>query len=388
MLCLAAAAAVAVAGCSDKADDAGRKRAAPEVGFVVAQTAAVPIVTSLGGRTVAFEQSEVRPQVTGLLRQRYFTEGGYVRAGEPLFQIDPSLYRAAVNEASANLQAARATAEANATKAERFRPLAQMEAIAKQDYTDALAQARQARAAVAQNAAQLETARINLRFTSVPAPISGRIGRQLSTVGALVSANQAEPLAVIQRLDPIYVDMQQSSADLVRLRRALAAGGAAPTSAQVRLKLEDGSDYGTPGIVQFSEMVVNEATGTVTLRARFPNPQNVLLPGMFVQAQFDQAVETNAILVPQAALTRDFGGNAYVFLVGKDNKAVRRKVQADRTYGASWVILSGLAAGEKIITQGTSGLKGGAAIRPVPASTPQRAGSPPSSQGATSRAGG
>lgn len=333
---------------------------------------------------MAFEQSEVRPQVTGLLRRRFFTEGGYVRAGQPLFQIDPSLYQASVNEASANLQAARATAEANATKAERFRPLAQMEAIAKQDYTDALAQARQARAAVAQSAAQLDTARINLRFTSVPAPISGRIGRQLSTVGALVSANQAAPLAVIQRLDPIYVDMQQSSAELVRLRRALAAGGAAPASAQVRLKLEDGSDYGTAGTVQFSEMVVNEATGTVTLRASFPNPQNVLLPGMFVQAQFDQAIETNAILVPQAALTRDFGGNAYVFVVGKDNKAIRRKVQADRTYGASWVVLSGLSAGEKIITQGTSGLKAGAAIHPVPAETPQRAHARQSSDGAAS----
>ena len=383
-MCLAI---VALAACSGKNDADGRKRPPPEVGFVIAQASAVPIITSLGGRTVAFEQSEVRPQVTGLLRRRYFTEGGYVRAGQPLFQIDPSLYQAAVNEASANLQAARATAEANATKADRFRPLAQMEAIAKQDYTDALAQARQARAAVAQNAAQLETARINLRFTNVPAPISGRIGRQLSTVGALVSANQAAPLAVIQRLDPIYVDMQQSSAELVRLRRALAAGGAAPASAQVRLKLEDGSDYGTPGIVQFSEMVVNEATGTVTLRASFPNPQNVLLPGMFVQAQFAQAVEANAILVPQAALTRDFGGNAYVFVVGNGNKAVRRKVQADRTYGASWVVLSGLSAGDKIITQGTSGLKQGAAIRPVPADTPQRAHVKPS-EGAAPKAGG
>lgn len=363
-----------LAACSGKGGADGARGGLPEVGFVVVQPSAVPIVTSLGGRTVAYEESEVRPQVTGLLRRRYFTEGGYVRAGQPLFQIDPSLYRAAVNEAEANLQAARATAEASATRAQRFRPLADMEAVAKQDYTDALAQARQARAAVAQNAAQLETARINLRFTEVPAPISGRIGRQLSTVGALVSANQAQPLAVIQRLDPIYVDMQQSSADLVRLRRGLASGGAQPGSAQVRLKLEDGSDYGYVGTVQFSEMMVNEATGTVTLRASFPNPQNQLLPGMFVQASFEQAVEANAILVPQAAVTRDFSGHAYVMVVGQDNKVERRKIQADRTYGANWVVASGLSPGDKVITQGTNNLRNGIEVRPVPASTPQRAG--------------
>jgi membrane fusion protein (multidrug efflux system) len=367
-----------LAACSGTDDAAGQKRGPPQVGYVVVAPTAVPIMTSLGGRTVAYEESEVRPQVTGLLRQRYFAEGGTVRAGQPLFRIDPSLYQAAVNEASANLQAARATAEAAAVKAERFRPLAEMEAIAKQDYTDALATARQARAAVAQNAAMLETARINLRFTNVPAPISGRIGRQLATVGALVSANQAEPLAVIQRLDPIYVDMQQSSADLVRLRRALAAGGAVPGSTQVRLKLEDGSDYGLAGTVQFSEMMVNEATGTVTLRATFPNPQNVLLPGMFVQAQFEQAVESQAILVPQAALSRDFGGDAYVMLVGPDSKVIRRKVTADRTVGANWVVASGLARGDRVITQGTASLRHGMAVRAVPASTPQRAGARPS----------
>jgi membrane fusion protein (multidrug efflux system) len=382
------AASLLLAACGDSgAQDKGGGQPT-SVGYVVVRATTVPVEIELYGRVAALQSAEVRPQVAGVIQRRLFTEGSVVRQGQTLYQVDPSLYRAASAEAQAAVNSATATAEAARVRANRLKPLADMEAVSRQDYTDALAQSRQAAAQVAQARAVADTARINLRFTSVPAPITGRIGRSLFTEGALVTANQAEPLAVIQRLDPIYVDMQQSSADLVRLRRALAAGGAAPTSAQVRLKLEDGSDYGTPGIVQFSEMVVNEATGTVTLRARFPNPQNVLLPGMFVQAQFDQAVETNAILVPQAALTRDFGGNAYVFLVGKDNKAVRRKVQADRTYGASWVILSGLAAGEKIITQGTSGLKGGAAIRPVPASTPQRAGSPPSSQGATPRAGG
>ena len=207
-----------------------------------------------------------------------------------MFQIDPSLYQAAVNQAAANLANARASAEAAQARADRYRPLAQIEAVSRQDYTDAVAQARQARANVAQTGAALETARINLRYTSIPAPISGRIGRSLFTVGALVTANQVNPLAVIQRNDPMYVDIQQSSADLLTMKRALASGGVTAGSTQVRLKLEDGGAYGYTGTVQFSEVVVDESTGTVTLRARFPNPQGVLLPGMFVQAQFTQAV--------------------------------------------------------------------------------------------------
>ena len=356
---------------SDAQNERGRGGPA-EVGFVVAQRTSVPIQSLLGGRTVAFESSEVRPQVNGLIRQRYFTEGAYVRQGQPLYQIDPSLYRAAVNQAQANVASARATLDAAQVRANRYRPLARMEAISKQEYTDAAAQARQASAAVAQNSAALETARINLRFTSIPAPISGRIGRSLSTVGALVTANQAEPLAVIQRLDPMYVDIQQSSADLTKLRRALAAGGVAPGSTQVRLKLEDGTDYGYTGTVQFSEVMVNESTGTVTLRARFPNPQNVLLPGMFVQALFTQAVDQGVFTIPQAAVQRDIGGDAFVFIVGKGNKAERRKVVAERTYGADWVVTSGLQAGDKVITQGTGNLRSGAPIRPVPATSRQR----------------
>lgn len=366
-------AALLLAGCSQsEAENARGQRGPAQVGFVVAQPTSVPVQSLLGGRTVAFETSEVRPQVNGLIRRRQFTEGSYVRQGQPLFQIDPSLYRAAVNEAQANVASARATLDAAQVRANRYRPLAEMEAISKQEYTDAAAQARQARAAVAQNSAQLDTARINLRFTSIPAPISGRIGRSLSTVGALVTANQAEPLAVIQRLDPMYVDIQQSSAELTKLRRAVAAGGVSPGSTQVRLKLEDGTDYGYTGTVQFSEVMVNESTGTVTLRARFPNPQNVLLPGMFVQALFTQAVDQNVFLVPQAAVQRDIGGDAFVFLVGGGNKAERRKVVADRTSGTNWVVSAGLRAGDKVITQGTANLRNGAELRPVPASAAQR----------------
>jgi len=367
------AAVLLLAGCSQSEAENGRGQRGPaQVGFVVAQPTSVPVQSLLGGRTVAFETSEVRPQVNGLIRRRQFTEGSYVRQGQPLFQIDPSLYRAAVNEAQASVASARATLDAAQVRANRYKPLAEMEAISKQEYTDAAAQARQARAAVAQNSAQLDTARINLRFTSIPAPISGRIGRSLSTVGALVTANQSEPLAVIQRLDPMYVDIQQSSADMTKLRRAVAAGGVSPGSTQVRLKLEDGTDYGYTGTVQFSEVMVNESTGTVTLRARFPNPQNVLLPGMFVQALFTQAVDQNVFLIPQAAVQRDIGGDAFVFVVGAGNKAERRKVVADRTVGANWVVSAGLRVGDKVITQGTANLRNAAELRPVPASAAQR----------------
>ena len=370
------AATLSLGACSGQDDASKNGRSAPEVGFVVAKVEAVPVTTSLGGRTVAFETSEVRPQVNGLIRRRLFTEGALVRAGQPLYQIDASLYQAAVDQASANLASARASAQAADERVRRFAPLAKMQAIAEQDYTDALAEARVARAAVAQNGAALETARITLRYATITAPISGRIGRSLATPGALVSASQASPLAVIQQTDPIYVDMQQSSAELTTLRQALASGGVDAGSTSVRLRLEDGSAYGFAGTVQFSDITVSEATGTVTLRARFPNPQGVLLPGMFVTALFDQAINPRAILVPQAALQRDFDGSAFVYLAGTDNKAVRRKVTADRTVGANWVVTGGLKAGERVITQGVGNLKQGAPIKPVPANSAQRVGAP------------
>jgi membrane fusion protein (multidrug efflux system) len=379
-------AATSLTACSSESSDDPRQRTA-EVGYIVAGTSNVPLPVTLTGRTVAFETSEVRPQVTGIIRRRLFTEGSTVKAGQPLFEIDPSLYRAAVNQAQANLASAQALAEAATVKAERYRPLVEMEAIAKQDYTNALAEARTAKAAIAQNAATLETARINLRFTTVPAPISGRIGRSLVTVGALASASQTDPLAVIQRMDPIFVDMQQSAADLTSLRRRLAEGGVTPGSTQVHLQLEGGHRYPLPGTVQFSEVNVDPATGTVTLRARFPNPDGVLLPGMFVTAMFQQASDPNAILVPQTAVQRDFDGSAFVMLVGADNKAVRRKVVAERTYNEFSVVTSGLKNGDKVIVQGLNGLRQGAAIKPVPGSTPQRV-APPRKDGRDEKAAG
>ncbi|HSQ95686.1 MAG TPA: efflux RND transporter periplasmic adaptor subunit [Croceibacterium sp.] len=364
-----------LAACSG-GDDAGRHRPPAQVGYFVAQPSTVPLSVTLGGRAVAYETSEVRPQVSGLIERRLFTEGAYVRAGQPLYQIDPSLYRAAANQASANLASARASADAADSKAARYKPLAEMEAVSKQDYTDAAAQAREARASVAQNAAALDTARINLRHTTVPAPISGRIGRSLSTVGALVSSNQTDPLAVIQKLDPIYVDMQESGADLMALRSALQRGTAAPGSTTVHLKLDDGTDYPFVGHVQFSEISVDQNTGTVTLRASFPNPQGLLLPGTFVKAVFDQSVQPNAYLIPQPAIQRDFDGSAFVYIVGPGNKAVRRKVTADRTYGTSWIVTSGLKTGDKVITQGLANLKQGAKVRPVPQDASQKVGVP------------
>jgi membrane fusion protein (multidrug efflux system) len=342
------------------------------VGFVVVQQGSAPLQQELPGRVTAYQVSDVRPQVSGVIQRRLFREGSIVRQGQTLYQIDPSIYAAQQAQASANLQSARASAVAARTRAQRYAPLAKMEAIAKQDYTDALAQARQADAAVAQNAAALRAAQVNMRFTRVPAPITGRIGLSTVTEGALVTANQADALATITRLDPVYVDIQQSAADLLQLRQALSQVGAVPTSAQVRLKLPDGSFYAFTGTVEFSEVLVDQGTGTVTIRARFPNPQSILLPGMYVTAQFAQAVQTSAILVPQQAVSRDPQGNATVFVVGPGNRAVQRQVKADRTLGTNWVVTGGIAPGEKVITQGTANLKDGAPIKPVPASAPQR----------------
>lgn len=371
------AAAASLSACSGEASkDAGQKPPAA-VGYIIAGTSSVPVSVTLSGRTVAFETSEVRPQVAGVIRKRLFTEGSLVQAGQPLFEIDPSLYRAAVNQAQANLASARASAEAASVKAERYRPLAQMEAIAKQDYTDALSQSRVAKAAIAQNAATLDTARINLRFTTVPAPITGRIGRSLITVGALAGASQTDPLAVIQRMDPIYVDMQQSANELTALRRKLAQGGVTAGSTEVRLQLDGGAAYPLAGTVQFSEVTVDQATGTVTLRARFPNPDGALLPGMFVTAMFNQANDPNAILIPQNAVQRDFDGTAYVMLAGPDNKAVRRKVTAERTYGVNAVVTGGITKGDKVIIQGLNGLRQGAPIKAVPSTAAQKVAPPP-----------
>lgn len=368
-------------GGDDPQGGRGRGRGGPNgpvtVGYVVIQQGSAPLEQQLPGRIAAYQISDVRPQVNGVILKRMFREGSIVRQGQTLYQIDPSVYNAQAAQASANVQAARAQAEAARTLAARYKPLVEQQAISKQDYTNAVAQARQADASVAQSSAALRSAQINQRFTRVPAPITGRVGLSNVTEGALVTANQTDALTTITRLDPVYVDIQQSAADLLALRRALAQGGVVPTSATVRLKLPDGSDYGYTGKVEFSEVVVDQNTGTVTLRAVFPNPQSLLLPGMFVNAQFAQAIDTSAFLVPQQAVTRDPQGNATLFVVGPGSHAVQRTVVAQRTMGPYWVVTQGLAAGEKVITQGTANLKDGAPVKPVPASAPQKVQAPP-----------
>jgi len=366
-----AAAVLLLAGCGGSGDQKGPPPA-PEAGFVVVSSESVPLVTELAGRTSAYETSEVRPQVTGVIKARQFAEGSIVRAGQTLYQIDPSLYQASAAQAQANLASATATSAAAQARAERYRPLAEIEAVSKQDYTDARASADQARAAVAQNKAALDTANINLRFTRVPAPITGRIGRSLVTTGALVTAGQSEPLASIQRLDPIFVDIQQSSAELLALRRSLASGGAVPTRAQVRLRLEDGTDYGTTGVLEFAESVVDPATGSVTLRATFANPQGLLLPGMFVRARLVQETALNAILVPQAAVSRTPSGEATVMVIGAGDKVAERVVVTDRTVGDKWLVTKGLSPGERVITEGLAKVKVGQKVVPVPAGSPPK----------------
>jgi membrane fusion protein (multidrug efflux system) len=345
------------------------------------------IMTELPGRISALRSAEVRPQISGVIQRRLFTEGSLVRQGQPLYQIDSSLYRAASAQASANLAAAMASADAASARAARYRPLAAEQAIAQQDYTDAAAAARQARAQVAQTRAALSAAQVNLRFATVPAPITGRIGRSLFTEGALVTGSQGDPLAVISVLDPIYVDIKQSAADLLRLRRQLSSGGAAPMLAEVRLKLDDGSDYGFVGTVEFSEVTVDPATGSVTLRARFPNAQGLLLPGMFVHASFAQASQANVYLVPQVALTRDPKGNAQVYVLGEGGKAVPRPVTAERTQGEDWVVTAGLKDGDRVITQGIGKLRPNQPVKAVPEASPQRTAPRPAAPPATSGSG-
>ena len=377
-LALPLAALAALAACNSSAQDGGkggRDKGSPQVGFRVVQPTSVPLETELAGRVAASRSAEVRPQVTGVIQRRLFVEGSYVRQGQPLFQIDPSLYRAAAAQAEANLASAQANASAAQTKAGRYAPLAAEQAVSQQEYTDVAAAARVARAGVAQTQAALNTARINVRFTTVPAPISGRIGRSAFTEGALVTSAQSDPLATIAVLDPIFVDIQQSAADLVTLRRQMGGSGAAPIAASVRLLLDDGSEYGFAGKLRFSEITVDPATGSVTLRAEFPNPQGLLLPGMFVRAKFAQTVLSDAFLVPQTALSRDPAGGARVYVLGAGNKAVQRPVTATRTLGTNWVVTAGLKPGDKVITQGLGKVKPRQPVKPVPESAPQTPGS-------------
>ena len=337
-----------------------------EVGVFTIQPRPLQLTTELPGRTHAYETSEVRPQVSGIIRKRLFTEGQLVEQGQTLYQIDARLYKAAFAQAEANLASARAVSDAARVKADRYALLRQDQVVSEQDYQDVQASAQQTAAALQQAQATLETARINLRFTQVAAPISGRIGRSLVTTGALVTNGQAEALATIQRLDPMFVDIQESSTNLLALRRALARGGAPPTSADVRLELEDGGDYAVTGRLEFAEATVDPSTGSVTLRARFANPDGLLLPGMYVRAVVIQSERAAAILAPQPGVTRDPKGNATALVVGAESKVEQRNLELERAVNDEWLVSKGLAAGDQLIVQGTDKVKPGQAVKPVP----------------------
>lgn len=366
-IAIAATLLLASCGSSTDAGKSAGNRGPAAVAYVVVEPASVPVVQVLPGRVAAFQAVQVRPQATGVILRQTFREGSFVRQGQTLYQIDPSQYQAAAAQAAANLQSARANADAARALAARYKPLAEMEAVSKQDYTNAVAAARQAEAAVAQSQAALHSAQINLRYSRVPAPISGRAGLSNVNVGTLVTANQDTALTTVTQLDPIYVDIQQSTSDMLNLRQSFSQGGVLQTTTQVRLKLPNGADYPVTGTVDFSQVVVDQNTGTVTLRASFANPQAVLLPGMYVSAQFAQAVNTTAFLVPQQAVSRDPKGTATLFVVGPDNHALERTVVIDRTQGSSWVVTQGLAAGDKVIVEGAANLRDGDRIRPAPA---------------------
>ena len=321
--------------------------------------------TALAGRIASFQVAEVRPQVGGILQQRLFTEGADVKAGQALYQIDPATYEAALDSAQAALMKAEANVTPARLKAERFRELLAIKAVSKQEYDDAQAAFKQAEADVAVNRAAVKTARINLEYTKVRSPISGRIGKSAFTPGALVTANQAQALTSVRQLDPVYVDITQSSQDLLRLRAQFTNGElrSAAEEAPVRLKLENGAMYPHEGRLQFTDVSVDESTGMVSLRALFPNPEHILLPGMYVRAVIAEGVDENALLVPQRALRRDPKGQASVPLVDGGGKVDVRLVDVGRTVGDSWQVLSGLKPGDRVIVEGGQNVRPGMSVK-------------------------
>ncbi|HWU04768.1 MAG TPA: efflux RND transporter periplasmic adaptor subunit [Novosphingobium sp.] len=362
---VALASMLALAGCSGK--QAAPAQQPAEVGVVTLKTEPVTLSNELTGRVTAVNTADVRPQVDGLIRDRLFEEGSMVRAGQPLYQIDPRLYRASLGTAQAQLESAQATLANADAKLKRYQSLSDPTAVSRQDLDDTLATSRTSKASVHQYQASVQTAKVNLEYTRVLAPITGRIGRSAYTKGALVSASQSAALATIQQLDPIYVDITQSSADLLRLRMALAKGSIMPTNAKVSLKLEDGTPYPLQGSVEFSEVNVDANAGTVTLRAKFPNPHNLLLPGMFVSVATPQATMPNGILAPQQGVTRDPRGNATALVVDAHNKVVLRQITVDKVIGTSWLVSKGLSAGDRLIVEGADKVQPGATVRPVAA---------------------
>lgn len=363
--------AALLAGCNSAAAPgaAAAPRGPAEVGVVTLQARPLSLSTELSGRTVATVVAEVRPQVGGIIRERLFAEGSDVKAGQLLYRIDPAPFQASHDSARAALAKAQANLETLRPKAARYKELAEIKAVSQQDTDDALAALKQAEAEVAAARAALDSAAINLAYTRVTAPVSGRIGKSVVTPGALVTAGQATALATVQQVDPIYVDLTQSSADALRLKRAFEAGQirrAGRNQAAVSLTLEDGSSYGREGRLQFTDITVNEGTGTVALRAVFPNPSGELLPGMYVRAVLQEGVADKAVLVPQRGVSRNVKGEATALVVGAGNKVEQRVLEVGRPVGDSWLVKAGLAEGDKVIVEGSQKVRPNAVVTPVP----------------------
>jgi membrane fusion protein, multidrug efflux system len=374
-------AVAALAGCS-KAKQAPPAAQPPEVSVVSVQRGSVPVTIDLPGRTNPYLVAQVRARVDGIVLKREFKEGADVKAGQRLYQIDPAPYRAALDSATGTLQKSQANLVAQNALEERYKQLVAGNAVSKQDYDNAVSTQGQAAADVVFGTAAVQTAKINLGYTAVAAPITGRVGLSAVTEGAFVQASAATLMTTIQQIDPIYVDLNQSSAQGLQLRRDIASGKVkvtGPNQVKVTVFLEDGTQYPITGTLQFTDITVDQNTGSVTVRAIVPNPRHVLLPGMFVRARVDEGVDDHALLVPQAGVTHDPQGQATALVVGADNKVALRTIQATRTFGTNWVVDGGLNQGEKIIVSGRQKVQPGALVRAVEtpaASAPQTATAP------------
>jgi membrane fusion protein, multidrug efflux system len=364
-----------LAGCQQKSDSAGGAPPPAEVGVVTIEPQSVTLTTELPGRTSPFRIAEVRPQVTGVLLKRLFTEGAEVREGQQLYQIDSSPYQAAYDSAQAQLAKAQAELASAQSLRDRYEALKSTNAVSKQDYDNAVAAQMQAQADVASANAAIEEAQINLTYTKVLSPITGRTGRSV-TEGALLTANQATVLVTVQQLNPIYVDIPQSTAQLLRLQRELSDGqikSSGTEEAPVSLILEDGSQYQETGQLEFAETTVDQTTGSVIMRAVFPNPQNLLLPGMFVTAKLEEGVAQNALLVPQQGVTHDPKGNATALVVDADDKVEMRPIKTERAIGDKWLVTDGLQAGDRVIVEGLQKAMPGATVHPTDVSSTETA---------------
>ncbi len=355
---------LALTGCNDKETQQSAPQA-PEVGVVTLKSAPLQITTELPGRTSAYRIAEVRPQVSGIILKRNFEEGSEIKAGVSLYQIDPATYQAAYDSAKGDLAKAQASANIAQLTLKRYQKLLGTKYISQQDYDTALADSQQANAAVVAAKAAVESARINLAYTKVTSPISGRIGKSTVTEGALVTNGQTTALSTVQQLDPIYVDVTQSSNDFLRLKQELAEGKLKQENgkAKVQLVTNDGIAYSQEGSLEFSDVTVDQTTGSITLRAIFPNPDKTLLPGMFVRAKLEEGVNPNALLVPQQGVTRTPRGDASAMVVGKDDKVEVRQLKTSQAIGDKWLVTEGLQNGDRVIITGLQKVKPGVQVK-------------------------